>query len=873
MKKIYIIISTIFCFFIVGCTKNTKIEKIVSNKSEIILNIGEKETIEYELFPEDVSSDVIWSSNNETVAIVNDGEVTAISIGSATITITCAENIKITTSVEVKVVANTYTITYVLDEGIFNEDVVDKYEENKGLETLPVPSKEGYEFKGWYLEDELVTSIKSTINKDVTLVAKWEKLINYYNITYVLDEGIFNEDVVDKYEENKGLETLPVPSKEGYEFKGWYLEDELVTSIKSTINKDVTLVAKWEKIIKLYTITYVLNGGYFTQEVVKEYNENEGLETLPTPEKDGYIFLGWFLNGNVIENISANLNKNVILSARWERVQIDIEEEVEKIIKLIDSLPYKTTYADKEKIENIYNQYLALDKDTRTFVTNIDVLNKKIAFIEEIENNKSEITYVLGDDIALSKNELFVNFFSDFYLYIKNNHGTSSLEYQGIRSLEDFVNLAGNYSAGSGSMTQIGYVAGRYMLTKDINGILENQPETGFFGYCYQNNRYVDLLSFFIRFFAYWRIDEGYANTSNYGADTFAESWAPTVDIAKFFYYTEKTTYVKTERMLDCFNFTSNVVYGDLPTQLVEGMTLPTDLRLRGYIFDGWYDNPEYTGNKIETITDTSKKVILYAKWIKDTEQIDKDNASMVDVYIYNLTTDRANVTKQTVSYVSKMYEALSSNAKNLVTKYNTLVSYENKFKDQFLEPVSVTIKASLEYPLDIESIKNNFMIDFNNITNSNLESFEALINSRYSYMKKVATFFSDPAMLGKWGYLLDILYTDDCAQGLKIQIERAKKQQSGDLEYVTKALGYLLLANDATSDKEILVDYSTDEVKEKIINGFGTFNIVFSTESYLPIINIDGYEFVGYFDDENNEVTKITEDSKNNLIAKYIKK
>ena len=801
MKKIYIIISTIFCLFIVGCTKNTKIEKIVSNKSEIILNISEKETIEYELFPENVSSDVIWSSNNETVAIVNDGEVTAISIGSATITITCAENKKITTSVEVNVVANTYTITY------------------------------------------------------------------------VLDEGIFNEDVVDKYEENKGLETLPVPSKEGYEFKGWYLEDELVTSIESTINKDVTLVAKWEKIIKLYTITYVLNDGYFTQEVVKEYNENEGLETLPTPEKDGYIFLGWFLNGNAIENISANLNKNVILSARWERVQIDIEEEVEKIIKLIDSLPYKTTYADKEKIENIYNQYLALDKDTRTFVTNIDVLNEKIAFIEEIENNKSEITYVLGDDIALSKNELFVNFFSDFYLYIKNNHGTSSLEYQGIRSLEDFVNLAGNYSAGSGSMTQIGYVAGRYMLTKDINGILENQPETGFFGYCYQNNRYVDLLPFFIRFFAYWRIDEGYANTSNYGADTFAESWAPTVDIAKFFYYTNETTYVKTERMLDCFNYTSNVIYGDLPTEIYEGMVLPTNIRLRGYIFDGWYDNPDFTGEKITTITDTSKKVILYAKWVEDTALKDKDDAAMVDVYIYNLTTKQANVSKLTVNYVSEMYQALSYNAKSLVRKYSTLVQYEDKFKDEFLEPVNITITAQIDKDFDIDFIRNSFLNDFNMVTNSSITTFEDFINKRYSYMDELSDFFADRGMYGKWGYLLDILYSDSAAKGLKTQINRIKNNESGDTEYVCKALANLLLAQNASSDNEILIDYSSNELQNRLVSDFGVFKFIFKTESYLPTINIDGYEFVGFYDSNNNLVTKVLESTNSNLIAVYNKK
>ena len=99
------------------------------------------------------------------------------------------------------------------------------------------------------------------------------------------------------------------------------------------------------------------------------------------------------------------------------------------------------------------------------------------------------------------------------------------------------------------------------MLERDVNGILENQTENGFFGFCYQNNLYQDLLPFFINFFAYWRIDEHYANLNNYGADIFAESWAPTVDIAKFFYYDEVTSYVQTERMIDCLTNTASVVY------------------------------------------------------------------------------------------------------------------------------------------------------------------------------------------------------------------------------------------------------------------------------------------------------------------------
>ena len=208
------------------------------------------------------------------------------------------------------------------------------------------------------------------------------------------------------------------------------------------------------------------------------------------------------------------------------------------------------------------------------------------------------------------------------------------------------------------------------MLTKDINGILENQSDNGFFGFCYKYGLYEDLLPFLINFFAYWRIDEGYANTSNYGADIFAESWAPTVDIAKFFYYDENTSYVKTERMIDCLTNTASVVYG-----LDED---PMNIRLRGYKFMGWYDNPELSGSPVTDLTNHKK---LYAKWVVDTNQQEADAANLVDVYIYNLTTKKAVVNETTVGYVKDMYNNLSDNAKTLVKKYNTLEKYINQYQ------------------------------------------------------------------------------------------------------------------------------------------------------------------------------------------------
>ena len=325
--------------------------------------------------------------------------------------------------------------------------------------------------------------------------------------------------------------------------------------------------------------------------------------------------------------------------------------------------------------------------------------------------------------------------------------------------------------------------------------------------------------------------------------------------------------------MKDCFNNTANVVYGSLPTTPNVGMSLPTDLTLRGYIFDGWYDNQEFNGSRITKINNTSEKIILYAKWIIDENQVQKDNAEIVDIYIYNLTTTPAVQNKKTVQYVRNMYESLSKEGKDLVENYNTLIQLEEKYADYFVEPITVSIKTIVNGDLNLEFIKNDFIADFNSSTNSNITSLDELVKSKYTYMKKIGTFFKNTTIRSKWIYLLDILYEENCYKGLQIQIDRIKTNGSGDLEYVTVALAKLLQGIDASKDAEVLVDYSTNRKINAVINSYGTYEITFEKETYLPTVNISGYTFIGYVDENNNVISKVSEDMPTNLTAIYEKK
>ena len=91
-------------------------------------------------------------------------------------------------------------------------------------------------------------------------------------------------------------------------------------------------------------------------------------------------------------------------------------------------------------------------------------------------------------------------------------------------------------------------------------------------------------------------------------------------------------------------------------------------------------NNKEFTGEKITSLNDSNTKK-LYAKWLIDQDQIDKDSANLVDVYIYNLTTNKAVVNNVTVGYVKTMYDNLSKKGKSLVENYSTL----KKLMDQYI--------------------------------------------------------------------------------------------------------------------------------------------------------------------------------------------
>lgn len=218
----------------------------------------------------------------------------------------------------------THTVTYVLVGGAmpFGKETSEIVPWGDCL-NLPTPTKTGYDFLGWYFESSDVNdptrqwTNRDAVFKDITLTAHWDA--SKYDITLDPDGGTVSSTRVAV--EYLGTYTLPKPTKSGYDFIGWYLND-VKWSLTGTYNEtsNITLKATWEKTI--YSIKLNPNGGTCATTSVR--TNQDGTYTLPSYDqvtRDGYVFKGWY-NGTEKWDYSGTypLSENVTLAADWEAV-------------------------------------------------------------------------------------------------------------------------------------------------------------------------------------------------------------------------------------------------------------------------------------------------------------------------------------------------------------------------------------------------------------------------------------------------------------------------------------------------------------------------------------------------------------------------
>ena len=216
---------------------------------------------------------------------------------------------------------------------------------------LPVPTKEGWHFTGWYLGDSVNNdqfTSSDEVYQDIILYARWE-IKTYIVRFYDFDEDLIYVETVNYLNSAQGP---IIPMKLGYDIIGWDKKFIEVTS-----NMDVYSVYS----IQLFDIFFDSNGG---DSINSQYDvPYDTILNLVMPEKSGYDFLGWSYDSEYYNRYS-HITQDLYLEAMWI-------EDTNLVFELIDGGTYEAN--NYENINSIPLDIIIPDFYNGLPVTNFDM--------------------------------------------------------------------------------------------------------------------------------------------------------------------------------------------------------------------------------------------------------------------------------------------------------------------------------------------------------------------------------------------------------------------------------------------------------------------------------------------------------------------
>ncbi len=254
-----------------------------------------------------------------------------------------------------------FTIKLMVDNNLYKE-----IEVRYGNTIEEVPTKEGYTFVGWYVDNKKYDN-KTKVKENLTLTAKWE--VAKYTITFDDDNGgITKEEVL-----HNELVSKPIdPTKKGYAFLGWYLDDKKF-DFKTPITKNLTLKAKWSETINKQSVDI--------SSLIKTYlNSSNDFNSTINKEKIS------------VDIINANNNLSDLLKI--------VKENTDNILKREEIKSIEVTFG---KVKYTINNVKDLDK-LFTSLTDTSLLDYNERHLSSLYNKTLTVKFNLDNDNYYAKN-------------------------------------------------------------------------------------------------------------------------------------------------------------------------------------------------------------------------------------------------------------------------------------------------------------------------------------------------------------------------------------------------------------------------------------------------------------------------------------
>jgi uncharacterized repeat protein (TIGR02543 family) len=194
------------------------------------------------------------------------------------------------------------------------------------------PTKDGYEFDGWTMNGvDLINPSEMAITENVIFIAQFTKL---HTVTFMYDSEIISTQTI----RNGNYATdVEVENTDYKVFNGWKVNDTFVDLSTYKIVGATTFIAD---ITYKYDVTFVVDNEVANSQIVVK-NETT---TLPSnPEKDGYDFVGWSIDGETCVDVTTiQITETTTFNAIF-RKKLDVKFMVDSEEYSTQSVSYNTT--------------------------------------------------------------------------------------------------------------------------------------------------------------------------------------------------------------------------------------------------------------------------------------------------------------------------------------------------------------------------------------------------------------------------------------------------------------------------------------------------------------------------------------------------
>ena len=323
------------------------------------------------------------------------------------------------------------------------------------ISALPTPTREGYDFLGWFDENGGELTAETAVTADITVTAKWTSEssggetdqptaafslssdVNYppkyhiANTSYKLygtitslcgnmttvKGGIFDTDGKMIYGTTVSVNatTFNISQIDNYiAFRnlgvGKYYYRITATNDCGTYDVINYFFNAVTEVPTFFTVTFDANGGQCDTTSLKIIN-GETVSALPTPVREGFDFLGWFDENGGEFTAETAVTADITVTAKWEVAQPPLDDlswEIESYLYAryrgrrvsLHNVPY-TLYHDYETEVALLNGEVVVIGRTTNYYGEKWLLTEEGDWVKESDVTKIEdlMPFILSDDV------------------------------------------------------------------------------------------------------------------------------------------------------------------------------------------------------------------------------------------------------------------------------------------------------------------------------------------------------------------------------------------------------------------------------------------------------------------------------------------